>query len=65
MELEAHILREGDAYKWDSGKRTIGTGAKLEIGITTGDKYVIRFDNGSSGDNIITTSLFFNELSEI
>jgi len=40
MELEAHILREGDAYKWDSGKRTIAAGAKLEIGITTGDKYV-------------------------
>ena len=40
MELEAHVLREGDAYKWDSGKRTIGTGAKIEIGITTGDKFV-------------------------
>ena len=42
MELEAHILREGDAYKWDSGKRTI-----------------------AAGGNIIQTSLFFNELSEI
>ena len=40
MELEAHILREGDAYKWDSGKRTIAAGAKIEIGITTGDKFV-------------------------
>ena len=40
MELEAHILREGDAYKWDSGKITVGTGAKIEIGITTGDKFV-------------------------
>ena len=40
MELEAHILREGDAYKWDSGKITVGAGAKIEIGITTGDKFV-------------------------
>ena len=40
MKLEAHILREGDAYKWDSGKITVGTGAKIEIGITTGDKFV-------------------------
>lgn len=54
MELEAHVLREGDAYKWDSGKRTIA-------------KYIMRFDNGSSaaGGNIITTSLLFNESSEI
>jgi hypothetical protein len=40
MDLELHTLREGDAYKWDSGKRTLTTGTKLEIGITTGDKFV-------------------------
>lgn len=52
MDLEFHTLREGDAYKWDSGKRTIGTGAKLEIGITT-------------GDNVVHTSLLFCEHSQL
>lgn len=40
MDLESYTLREGDAYKWDSGKRTLTTGTKLEIGITTGGKFV-------------------------
>ena len=40
MDLELHTLREGDAYKWDSGKGTLTTGTKLEIGITTGGKFV-------------------------